>query len=50
MDFHFVVFRDGKWMSKMGADEVKLFAFTEEQWETPNFIYNSPIVYLAHKI
>ena len=50
MDFHFVVFRDGQWMSKMGADEVKLFAFTEEQWETPNFIYNSPIVYLAHKI
>lgn len=50
MDFHFVVFRNGKWMSKMGADEVKLFVFTEEQWETPNFIYNSPIVYLAHKI
>ena len=50
MDFHFVVFRDGKWMSKMGADEVKPFSFTEEQWETPNFIYDSSIVYLAHKI
>ena len=50
MDFHFIVFRNGQWMSKLGTDVVESFDFTEKPWETPYFVYNSSIVYLAHKI
>lgn len=50
MDFHYVVFRDGQWQHKLGAGRIRPFEFTEEPWITSYFIYNSPIVYLAHKI
>ena len=50
MDFHYAVFREGKWKHKLGRDKIRPFKFTEESWETSYFIYNSPIVYLAHKI
>ena len=50
VDFHYVVFRNGKWRSKFGRQRIKPFRFTENPWKTKYFVYDSPIVYLAHKI
>lgn len=50
MDFHYIVLRDGQWKHKPGRDKIDSFDFTEEPWITSYFVYNSPIVYLAHKI
>lgn len=50
IDFHYIVFRAGKWRSKLGRQKIKPFQFTEKPWKTEYFVYDSPIVYLAHKI
>lgn len=44
VDFHFKVFRDGKWMEKCGTLEVQ--ESDEFEWEP----YNSDITYFYHKI
>lgn len=43
-DFHFKVFRNGKWMEKQGWHEVK--ECTKDEWG----YYNSKTYYFAHKI
>lgn len=43
-DFHFKVFRDGKWMEKQGWQSVKESA--EDEWGR----YDSKTYYFAHKI
>ena len=48
-DFHFRVFRGGKWMEKCGCQEVRECEFEEDSWET-GLIYEGPIVYFAHQI
>lgn len=48
-DFHFRVFRDGKWMEKCGCNEIQNCIFEEDAWETA-LLYEGPIVYLAHRI
>jgi hypothetical protein len=50
MDFHYIVLRDGQWKHKLGRDKIDSFDFTEEPWITSYYVYNSSIVYLAHKI
>lgn len=43
-DFHFKVFRDGKWMEKCGANKVR--ECDEDEWG----IYIGDVTYLYHKI
>ena len=47
-DFHFKVFRDGKWMEKCGTEEIR--EADPDNWIIGCYVYNSDTVYLAHKV
>lgn len=48
LDFHFKVFRDGKWMEKCGSELIH--EAVPDEWEIGGYIYNSDTIYLAHRI
>lgn len=49
-DFHFKVFRDGKWQDKCGALEPRfcLPAYRDASWDTLYIYYDSPTVYFIN--
>lgn len=51
-DFHFRVFRDGRWQEKCGAKEVIDNISLEEDrpWNSYGQIYDSEIAYFVHKL
>lgn len=51
-DFHFRVFRDGKWQEKCGTGEVDSSIELEPNypWDLYNWLYDSDIVFFTHKI
>ena len=51
-DFHFKVKRNGEWMEKRGATEIRYCDLDEdEEWcNSSGEVYNGPIVFLAKKI
>lgn len=51
-DFHFRVFRDGRWQEKCGCGPVEDYIDLEpdKPWELYNWLYDSDIVYFVHKL
>lgn len=51
-DFHFRVFRNGRWQEKCGRGpiETDIELEADDPWELYNWIYNSPIVYFIHRL
>lgn len=47
-DFHFKVFRNGRWMEKCGGEEVRFC--TIDDWSNGANTYISKIHYFAHKV
>lgn len=51
VDFHFKVYRDGKWIEKNGGGPVhECEEESEEDWEYDSYLYESQTIYFAHKI
>ena len=52
VDFHFRVFRDGRWQEKCGAKDVRDNISLEEDrpWNPCGWIYDSEIAYFVHKL
>lgn len=55
IEFHFKVYRDGKWMEKLGSEPIS-YCENENQWdyreqdEWCDLWYDSPTLYLLHRI
>ena len=52
VDFHYQVFRDGRWQEKNGDGDIHNCETPDpaEPWDTGILVYGGPLIFLAHKI